>query len=591
MGADQPASSAGLPAQSDPQGQAGRTVPQPRDDRRTGDDIPLRATLRVDPITVEVIGNALSSIVDEMGETLVRAAYSTNVKERRDSSTCLFDVRGRTLCQAMHIPMHLGSLMGVVEHLTARHPLAEIREGDVFVGNDAYTGGGTHLPDIVMAEPIFFEGAVVAWATNIAHHADFVDRGHAHIFQEGLRIPPVRLYREGQIQQDLLDLILLNCQVPRERLNDLRAQMAANRQGIQRFQSLCRKYGKDLVLAASDALLDATERMTRAGIATIPPGVYTFEDRFDTDEIPDEKIFRTRIEVKDGEISLHFDSPPQVRAGLNLVWTGLLATVYYAVKTLVGAEIPANAGLFRPIRVSAPAGTMLNCVAPAAVNSRTQTCQRVVDLIHGALAPAIPERIIAACNGACVSSTFSGVNPRTGAFYVYLETIGGGFGARASKDGLDGVHVHITNTSNLPVEALEAEYPLVVERYALVEDSGGPGTWRGGLGIVRQIRAEDHDCHAFVHAARKRSAPWGLFGGHDGGRARIEYGPGVEPPVRAQGFLKPGQTVAIITPGAGGYGDPRARDRALVRRDLADGVISAEVARDVYGLMDQEMPS
>ncbi len=256
------------------------------------------------------------------------------------------------------------------------------------------------------------------------------------------------------------------------------------------------------------------------------------------------------------------------------------------MKTLVGPDIPANAGLFRPISVSAPPGTMLNCAPPAAVNSRTQTCQRVVDLIHGALAPAIPDRIIAACNGACVSSTFSGVDPRTGRFYVYLETIGGGSGARATKDGLDGVHVHITNTSNLPVEALEAEYPLVVERYALVEDSGGPGRWRGGLGLWRQIRAEGHECHAFVHGSRRRSAPWGLFGGQDGGRCRIVYSPGVAPPVGAQGFLGPGQSVAIVTPGAGGYGDPHERDRDLVKRDLSEGVISEQVAREAYGLVD-----
>ena len=434
-----------------------------------------------------------------------------------------------------------------------------------------------------MIEPIFVDGAVAAWATNIAHHADFVDRGHAHIYQEGLRIPPVRLYREGNIQQDVLDVILLNCQVPRERLNDLRAQMAANRQGIQRFRSLCARYGTALVLEASEALLDATERMARAGIATIPSGVYTFEDRFETDELPDEKIFRSRIEVKGDEIHLHFESPPQVRAGLNLVWTGLLATVYYAVKTLIGADIPANAGLFRPIHISAPEGTMLNCVAPAAVNARTETCQRVVDLIHGALAPAIPERIIAACNGACVSSTFSGVNPRTGEYYVYLETIGGGFGARATKDGLDGVHVHITNTSNLPVEALEPEYPLVVEQYGLVDDSGGAGRWRGGLGIVRRIRSEDHDCHAFVHGARRLSSPWGLFGGSDGGRSTIVYDAAVEPPVRARAVLKPGQAVSIVTPGAGGYGDARTRDRALVARDVAEGKVSAPIARTVYG--------
>jgi N-methylhydantoinase B len=481
--------------------------------------------------------------------------------------------------------MHLGSLMGVVEYVTARHPVAEIRPGDVFVGNDAYTGGGTHLPDIVLIEPVFVDDEVVAWATNIAHHADFVDRGHAHIYQEGLRIPPVRLYREGRVQQDVLDLILLNCQVPRERLNDFRAQMAANRQGIQRFQALCRKYGTELVVAASDALLDYTERLTRAGIATIPPGVYEFEDRFETDEMPEEKIFTTRIEVRGDEMFLHFDSPPQVRAGVNLVWTGLLATVYYAVKTLVGPDIPANAGLFRPVHVSAPLGTMLNCAAPAAVNARTETCQRVVDLIHGALAPAMPDRIIAACNGACVMSTFSGVNPRTGDYYVYLETIGGGFGARATKDGLDGVHVHITNTSNLPVEALEVEYPLVVERYALVDDSGGPGKWRGGLGLCRQIRVEDHDCHTFVHGARRASAPWGLFGGREGGKSRMVYASGVEA-VRARAVLKPGQSVTIITPGAGGYGDPRERDRALVDRDLADGTISPSVAREAYGMTD-----
>jgi len=540
----------------------------------------------VDPITVEVIGNALASIVEEMGETLVRASYSTNIKERRDSSTCLFDAQGRTLCQAMHIPIHLGSLMGLIEHITARHKVSEIRPGDVFCGNDAYTGGGTHLPDIVLAEPVFVEGEIVAWATNLAHHADFVDRGHAHIYQEGLRIPPVKLYRAGQLDQDLMDMILLNCQVPRERLNDLRAQMAANRQGIQRFQALCAKYGTELVLASCDALLDYAERMARAGIATIPDGSYSFSDRFDCDEFEGEKEFRIEVTVEGEEMRLHFDSPPQIRAGLNLVWTGLLATTYYAVKTLIGPEIPANAGLFRPIHVTAPPGTMLHCIAPAAVNGRTQTCQRVVDLVHGALAPAIPGRITAAHNGACTSSTFAGVNPRTGEFYVYLETIGGGFGARASKDGLDGVHIHVTNTSNLPVEALEVEYPLVVEKYALVDGSCGAGEHRGGMGLWRQIRIEDHLCHAFIHGTRRFSSPWGLFGGGEGGRCRFAFSAGAEKPVKGQGFLRPGESVTIVTPGGGGYGDPHRRERAQVRRDLAEGRYTERVAREVYGLQD-----
>lgn len=538
----------------------------------------------IDPITVEVIGNALSSIVEEMGETLVRASYSTNIKERRDSSTCLFDAAGRTLCQASHIPIHLGSLIGVVEEILKRVKLADIRPGDVFVGNDAYTGGGTHLPDIVLAEPIFHLGKLVAWATNTAHHADLVDRNHAHIFQEGMRIPPVRLYREGKLVQDILDLLLLNFQVPRERLNDLRAQMAANRQGIRRFEQLCDRYGPDLLLAACGSLLDYAERLTRAGIRTIPSGIYTFEDSYESNELDETMRLSTRIEVRGDEIHLEFDAPPQVRAGINLVETGLLATVYYAVKSLIGPEIPPNAGLFRPIHVQAKKGTILNAAAPAAVNSRLHTGQRVVDLIFGALAPALPERIIAACNGACTNTTFSGVNPRTGEFYVYLETIGGGFGARAGKDGLDGVHVHLTNTSNLPVEALETEYPLVLERYELVSDSGGPGRFRGGMGLYRQVRIEDHECRTYIHGSRFRDSPWGLFGGKAGGRARFDFSNGVEIPAKARAVIRDGQRVYITTPGAGGYGDPRQRDRELVCRDLAEGRISEPVARDIYGL-------
>jgi N-methylhydantoinase B len=540
----------------------------------------------VDPITVEVIGNALASIVEEMGETLVRAAYSTNIKERRDSSTCLFDARGRTLCQAMHIPMHLGSLIGVIEHVVARHAIADLRPGDVFVGNDAYTGGGTHLPDIVLAEPIFFEGRLVAWATNTAHHADFVDRRHDHIFQEGLRIPPVRLYREGVLQQDIMDMILLNMQVPRERLNDFRAQMAANRQGVLRFQSLCARYGVGLLLAACDALLDYTERLARAGIASLPEGVYRFEDRFDCDELAQEATLGVRVEIKDGEIFLDFAAPPQVRAGINLVRTGLLACVYYAVKTLIGADIPANAGLYRPIHVASHPGTMLECSPPAAVDARIQTAQRVVDLILGALAPALPERIAAAGNGACTRAIFTGTDPRSGAFYVYLETLGGGFGARATKDGLDGVHVHMSNTSNLPVESLEQEYPLVVDCYELVEDSGGAGAHRGGMAIRRRLRPDGHTCRTHVLGSRRHSAPWGLFGGGEGSRLAIRYDPNAETPARGAGVLRPGEWLEVVTPGAGGYGDPATRARADVSRDLAEERISPGAARTLYRLGD-----
>ncbi|MCW3475388.1 hydantoinase B/oxoprolinase family protein [Limobrevibacterium gyesilva] len=537
----------------------------------------------IDPITVEVIGSAFASIAEEMGEALVRASYSTNIKERRDCSTALFDTAGNTLCQAEHIPMHLGSFIGILPHILKRHPLEQMRPGDVFVGNDAYEGGGTHLPDIVLAEPIFVDGSIVGWAVNTAHHADFADRGHAHIYQEGLRIPPIRLYRAGELQADVQELILLNCQVPRERLSDLRAQMAANRMGVERMQALCAKYGSATVLAAGRALQDYAERKMRAGIAAIPDGTYRFADRFDNPELDGELEFACEITVAGDTMHLHFDSPPQVRAGLNMVYTALLSTVYYAVKTVVDPTILPNAGLARPLTVTAPEGTVLNCSHPAAVNGRVATCQRVVDLIHGALAQAVPDRVIAACNGSCASATFIGTSPKDGSLWVYLETIGGGSGARATKDGLDGVHVHLTNTSNLPAEALELEYPLTLLRYELVDGSGGPGAQRGGMGLRRVYRAEA-ECRLRVDGSRLRSAPWGLNGGLEGGKGTFVYGDGVTPFDHGNGVLKPGQIVEIITPGAGGYGPPSKRDPAAVKRDLAEGRIDAETVRRVYGM-------
>jgi len=533
-------------------------------------------TTAIDPITVEVIGSALSSIVEEMGEALIRASYSTNIKERRDCSTALFDVHGNTLCQAEHIPMHLGSFIGLLPQILKRHPVTEMRPGDVFVGNDAYEGGGTHLPDIVLAEPIFVENEIVAWAVNLAHHADFADRGHAHIYQEGLRIPPIRLYRAGELAQDVLELILLNCQVPRERRSDLRAQMAANRLGVQRMTALCAKYGRTRVLAAGEALQDYAERKMRAGITSIPDGIYHFADRYDCPEIDGELDMSCAITVAGDEMHLHFDGAPQVRAGLNMTWTALLSTVYYAVKTVVDPTILPNAGLARPLHVTAPAGSIVNCVHPAAVNSRLGACQRVVDLIHGALAEAVPERVTAASNGACTSVTFAGQVAResdgANKLWVYLETIGGGSGARATKDGLDGVHVHMTNTSNLPVEALEIEYPLTLLRYELVDGSAGPGRQRGGMGLRRVYRAEA-DCRVRVDISRVLSAPWGLQGGGEGGRAAVQLHGGITLD-HGNGAMGPGDVLEILTAGAGGYGPQTERDAAAVTRDIAEGRIS-----------------
>jgi N-methylhydantoinase B len=535
----------------------------------------------IDPITVEVIGSALSSITEEMGEALVRASYSTNIKERRDCSTALFNTGGDTLCQAEHIPMHLGSFIGIIPHIMKRHPVADMRPGDVFVGNDAYEGGGTHLPDIVLAEPIFVEGTMVAWAVNTAHHSDFADRGHAHIYQEGLRIPPIRLYRAGVLQADVQELILLNCQVPRERLSDLRAQMAANRLGVERLTALCAKYGRDVVMQAGDALLDYAERKMRAGIAAIPDGTYRFADLYDDMEIAGELPMSCEIHIAGDEMHLSFEAPDQVRAGLNMVYTALLSTVYYAVKTVVDPTVLPNAGLARPIHVTAREGSIVNCIHPAAVNGRIGACQRVVDLIHGALAQVVPERVSAASNGSVAVASFIGNRTSDGSTWIYLETIGGGFGGRLGRDGMDGVHVHMTNTSNLPVEALEIEYPLTVLRYELVDGSGGAGQQRGGMGLRRIYRAEEPS-RLRVGGSRMLSAPWGLAGGLPGGKGAFSTGPGVAPFEGGSGQLAAGQTITVVTPGAGGYGPPAKRSLDAVRRDIAEGVISAEDARATY---------
>ncbi|RWZ52661.1 hydantoinase B/oxoprolinase family protein [Labedella phragmitis] len=539
------------------------------------------------PVQVEVIGSALESICDEMGEALVKTSYSPNIKERRDCTTGIFNAGGELLAQAEHIPMHLGSLMGIVNAITDRYALEDIHDGDSFVGNDPHIGGGTHLPDIVLVTPIFVEGALAGWATNLAHHSDYAERGHEHIFQEGLRIPPVRFLRDWTYVPEVMDLILTNMQVPAERVADFNAQVAANRLGVARFREISEKYGPATIEAAGQELLDYTERKVRAGIRDVPNGRYRFSDTFDCNELDEQLQLSVVMTVSDEQLHFEFTAPEQVRASINMVETALLATVYYAAKTVVGPDIPANGGLGRAISVSAPFGSVLNCVAPAAVNGRIQLCQRVVDLVHGALADAVPSRVIAASNGAVTGTQFSGTDPRTGRYYVYLETIGGGYGAGCAFDGLDGVQAHMTNTSNLPVEALESEYPLFVERYSLIDGSGGEGEHRGGMGIHRQVRVEHDDCQCEVGMSRMLSRPWGLLGGTAGQSARLEKN-GVVVPTGDVVLLSRGDSISAITAGGGGYGDPARRPKDVVARDLREERIDAATAARVYGVTGDE---
>lgn len=538
--------------------------------------------MQIDPITTEVVSKYLQSVVEEMGGVIVRTAFSPNIKEREDCSTAILNEKGEIVSLAERIPIHLGSLLGVGSYVLDHIDLDDLSEGDVFIGNDAYRGGGTHLNDIVLMQPIFLGGRYCGWATNLAHHADFVDRSHKHIYQEGLRIPPVRLCRKGEVQQDVLDLILLNCQVPRERKNDLAAQMAANRLAVRRYQSLCKHYSLDLVKSVEKEIMNYAERKARESLSKIPNGVYRYKSRFDTNLIDHILDLRVAVEVKDGQI--HFDltgNPPQVHAPINMVLTATLATLYYAVKTLVDADVPPNAGFHRVVSVKADPGSIVNALEPAAVYSRTDVALRLVDMILAALEPAVPEKIMAASTGGGLV-TVSGINPRNGRFYVYNEMVGGGMGARYGLDGMDGTQVHTTNTANLPIEALELEFPLRVEEYGLVRDSGGPGRTRGGMSIRRTVRTLGHE--AVVNAGGTNSIlpPFGIAAGEPGQVCQVELSNAEATLEGRGGVLMAGDTVTMVTSSGGGYGPAGERAEDKIEKDIREGRVSIEAARARY---------
>jgi len=554
----------------------------------------------VDAITLEIMRNLLLSVSEEMGATLIKTAYSTNIKERRDCSTAVFDPEGRMIAQAEMIPMHLGSLLGVVEEILKKYPRETLAPGDMFIANDPYAGGGTHLPDITMAAPVFVDGELVGFVANLAHHADVGGKvpgstsGDADsIFQEGLRIPLVRVCRAGELIGDVIDFILVNSRTPSDRRGDLGAQIAANRVGARRLEAVVRKYGIEGFRACTDALLDYAEALMRAGIRTLPDGTYRFEDFMDDDgvHLGQPIPIRVAITIQGDEAHVDFTgTSPQVSGPLNVTLNGLLATVFYCFKALVGPTIPSNHGIYRVLHVSAPEGSLVNCRPPAPVGQRIDTCQRVADAIFGAMAQAVPDRVIAACNSAVTTATFSGINPRTGQFYVYLETVAGGSGAHSRGDGLSGVQVHMTNTSNLPIEALEREYPLLVERYAFRPDSGGPGRYRGGLGIRRDIRTLHDGCTFSSLADRQVIAPWGLAGGGHGAPGEYWLIPKQGEPrkigSKAVGVsLGAEDLIRVDTPGAGGYGNPLERDPLRVLQDVREGKVSPEQARAAYGVV------
>ncbi|MEY4680747.1 MAG: hydantoinase B/oxoprolinase family protein [Alphaproteobacteria bacterium] len=556
---------------------------------------------KIDPITLEILSNGLRSVADETYIALMKSAYSTNIKERHDHSTAIVDPRGRLVVQAENsLAIHLGSMMGLMQTLLAKVPLDQIREGDIFAGNDPYAAGGSHLPDVNLAMPVFVGGELLCFVCNIAHHADIggmapgsMAGGMTEIYQEGLRIPCVRLFREGNLVEDVFEILLLNARLPEERRGDYYAQVAACRLGARRVREIAEARGTALVRSAFDEIIARTEARMRAAIATIPPGEYRFEDVMDDDGLGTTDIpvkLRIVVPADASRERVLFDftgTGPQVRGNINSTITATQAGVLYALKALLDPEVPNNQGLFDVVEIVAPKGTLINAAFPAAVAARANTAQRIVDVVIGALTPAVPGAAVGAANGANTTAVFFGHDPRRGRDYVYLETLGGGFGGRATKDGKDGVQVHITNTSNLPVEAIEMEYPLLVESYGFVGDSGGPGKFRGGMGLRRVVRPVGHSMVFSGQGERFVHRPWGVFGGGEGGTGcfRKLTGDGERPlptkPLNVE--VSPSEGVVVETPGAGGYGKPAERASEALRQDLVSGKFSREYLARHYG--------
>jgi N-methylhydantoinase B len=530
-------------------------------------DLPLRNAPEplIDPITLEVLRNALESIADEMGAVLKRTSFSPNIKERMDASCAIFDAAAQLVAQAEHVPVHLGSMLRAVRATV--DAVGGVDEGDIVIVNDPFTGG-SHLPDITIVAPVYLDDIHIGYVATRAHHADVggMEPGSMpgrsrEVYQEGLVIPAVKLYRSGVLQEDVLRLILANVRTPAERRGDLNAQLAALRVGQQRLVELARRDGADLVTAGFAAILDYAERRMRRRLAELPPGTYRGEDFLDDDGWSDEPVrVSLAITVSPDKLVLDFTGSSAQRAGnINAVAPMTYSASFFAIKILTDPEIPVNAGTFRSVELSLPEGSFLAARPPAAVCAgNTETTQRVADTVLKVCAQFAPDRVPAASQGTMNTIAIGGNDPRDGRAYSYIETIGGGQGGRPMGPGDDGIQCNMTNTMNTPVEALEITYPLRVERYELREGSAGQGLHRGGNGLIRAIRILDHEARVSLQCERRRFAPYGLHGGGDGkpGRnAALHADGGIEEiPGKASLSLGAGEVIVVETPGGGGWG-------------------------------------
>ena len=520
--------------------------------------------MSLDPVRLEVLRHALAGVAEEMLAALIRTGLSPNIRERHDCSTALFDADGHMIVQSESMPVHLGSMPFSVA--AAIDAVDAFEPGDVVALNDPFHGGA-HLPDLTLVTPLFDdEGALKAFAANRAHHADVggmrpgsVAGDATEIFQEGVRIPPIKLWHKGKLNDEAWALFLANVRTPREREGDLRAQYAANETARRRLDALVDRVGWATLTDAMRELNDYSERRMRAEIERLPDGTYAAQDVLDDDGHGHSDLtIRATLTIEGDELTIDFaGTAAQVDGPLNAPFAVTASAVYYAVRCLTDPTIPPNHGCYRPVEIKAPSRSLVNAEPPAAVvGGNLETSQRIVDVLIKALFEITPERAIAACQGTMNNFTFGGVNPDTNEPFTFYETIAGGVGASAHRDGPDGTHSHMTNTLNTPIEVMESSFPVRVERYEFRLDSGGHGRHRGGHGLRRDVRALAPMTVSLL-ADRRRSRPYGLDGGEPGatGADRLIQGDRETAfPSKGSRGLRPGDVISIRTPGGGGYG-------------------------------------
>lgn len=540
----------------------------------------------IDPILLEVLRNRLDAIADEMELTLLKSAASPIVKEGLDASAALFNTRGETIAQAAAIPIHLGALQFAAQRIVRAFPPDGMRDGDAFLLNDPYDGG-THLPDITLAVPVFADGRAGALACTMCHHQDVgggtpgsVPTDATELYQEGIIIPPTQLFRAGDLDENLFRLLTRNVRLPEVFTGDLMAQVAAGRLGGGRLRELFAAHGVSTVVAYIEELLSRAERLTRAQIEAIPDGDYAFEDWLDDDGVEIGQPVKIAVTLRVRGSAMTFDftgSDPQVRGPFNSVPASTMSAVYYAVRAISDASIPNNGGCFRAVDAVLPEGTIVNPRPPAPVSCRTATIKRIADTILGALVGARPGKMPAASSGTLLVMAFGGRDPETGRQFVASELAAGGMGARPDKDGIDAIETDVSNCMNIPVESVEMNFPLRIPRVRLWNGSGGAGRFRGGLGLEKVFEATT-DVTVSHRGERFASSPWGLEGAAPGARAHAfilrKDGTREDLPSKKMIVLHPGDQLWEYIAGGAGYGDPRDRDPAAVLADVLDGKIS-----------------